>query len=57
MTTAVFLVFMSLASAPPPTAVVVQEMPDMRTCESIGSQLAAMALPSRSKWTCIEGAR
>lgn len=55
MTASVFLIFMALTQGGVPIFSRVDEMPNMRTCESAGNQLAAMA--RYSKWTCIETSR
>lgn len=50
----IVVAFTSTAGGPP--AIVVQEMPTMRVCESVGESIADFA-SGRVQWTCIEGAR
>ncbi|MGD9769477.1 MAG: hypothetical protein AB7U62_17720 [Pseudolabrys sp.] len=57
ISTAIYLVVVAWPpSAGGTHAIVVQEMPTMQLCESIGEQIAGAAR-GRIDWTCIEGAR
>jgi hypothetical protein len=51
MSTAIFLVVVCVTCASP--SIVVQQIPTMELCESIGEAIAARR---KVEWTCIEGA-